>query len=55
MVKITLLNCIIMSLFISAMTTYVFDDIVYLELVGSCSFVWFFMRGHKYYHWHICL
>ena len=33
MVKITLLNCIVMSLFITAMTTYFFDDIVYLELV----------------------
>ena len=44
MVKITLLNCIVISLFITAMTTYLFDDIVYLELVG------FFMRRHKYYH-----
>ena len=34
MVKITLLNCIVMSLFITAMTTSFFDDIVYLELVG---------------------
>ena len=34
MVKITLLNCIVMSLFITAMTTYFFDDIVYRELVG---------------------
>ena len=34
MVKITLLNCIVMSLFITAVTTYFFDDIVYLELVG---------------------
>ena len=40
MVKITLLNCIVMSLFITAMTTYIFDDIVYLELVG---FVFFFL------------
>ena len=34
MVKINLLNCIVMSLFITAMTTYFFDYIVYLELVG---------------------
>ena len=39
MVKIILLNCIVMSLFISAMTTYFFDDIVYLELAGFLFFV----------------
>ena len=51
MVKITLLNCIVMSLFITAMTTYFFDDIVYLELVGCLFFcLVFFMRRHKYYH-----
>ena len=50
MVKITLLNCIVMSLFITAITTYFFDDIVYLELVGVWFFVWFFMRRNKYYH-----
>ena len=38
MVKITLLNCIVMSLFITAMNTYFFDDIVYLELVGLLFF-----------------
>ena len=38
MVKITLLNCIVMPLFITAMTTYFFDDIVYLELVGFFLF-----------------
>ena len=31
-------NCIVMSLFITAMTTYFFDDIVYLELVGFLLF-----------------
>ena len=41
MVKITLLNCIVMSLFITAMTTHFFDDIVYLELV--CFFVLLFV------------
>ena len=50
MVNITLLNCIVMSLFITAMTTYFSDDIVYLELVGFCSLVWFLMRRLKYYH-----
>ena len=34
MVNITLLNCIFMSLFITAMTTHFFDDIVYVELIG---------------------
>ena len=38
MVKITLLNCIVMSLFITEMTTYFVDDIVYLELVVGCLF-----------------
>ena len=50
MVKINLLNCIVMALFITAMTTYFFDDIVYLELVGFLFFVWFFIRRHKCYH-----
>ena len=50
MVKITLLNCIVMSLFITAMTTSsFFDDIVYLKLVGF-FFCFLFMRRHKYYH-----
>ena len=43
MVKITLLNCIVMSLFITAMTTYLFDDIVYLELVGFVFFCLVFL------------
>ena len=48
MVKITFLNCIVMSLFITAMTTYFLDDIVYLELVVFFKFfVWFFMRRHR--------
>ena len=48
MVNITLLNCIVMSLFITAMTINFFDVILYLELIGF--FVWFYMRRHKYYH-----
>ena len=43
MVKITLLNYIVMSLFITAMTTYFFDDIVYLELVGFLFFCLVFL------------
>ena len=50
MVKITLLNCIVMSLFITAMTTHFLDDIVFLELVGFLFFCLFFMRRHTYYH-----
>ena len=49
MVNITLLNCIVMLLFITAMNTNFFDDIVYLELVGFLVFFWFFMR-RRYYH-----
>ena len=42
MVKIILLNCMVMSLFITAMTTYFFDHIVYLELIGFLFF-WVFL------------